>query len=208
MNAEMVRATLDDRKTQTRRVMNYPESYIWNHDNFKDNYVFSKMFLDDRTGNNVAIFKHINENFTEWFKCPYGVVGDRLWVREKWRIYHGTNWAQLYYSDESELPVLLPYDSCESLSSLHGKWRPSIHMPRWASRVTLEITDVRVERVRDITELAAIEEGIPRVDPNTTHAYHHRGQFQVLWDSINEKRGFGWESNPWVWVISFKRIAP
>ena len=81
------------------------------------------------------------------------------------------------------------------------RWRPSIHMPRWASRLFLEVTDVRVERVQEVSEEGAIAEGMQMVGPA---ALSDRTSFAHLWDTINAKRGYSWESNPWVWVIEFR----
>lgn len=87
------------------------------------------------------------------------------------------------------------------------RWRPPTSMPRWASRLTLEITDIRVERVQDISDADAFAEGIQRaVDEGQRDDGSARGAFRTLWDSINAKRGFGWDSNPWVWAISFGRL--
>jgi hypothetical protein len=81
------------------------------------------------------------------------------------------------------------------------RWRPSIHMPRWASRITLTITDVRVERVQDISEADAKAEGVLMDDPD---AIFYSGMFAHLWNTIYHKRGLGWDANPWVWVIHFR----
>lgn len=95
-------------------------------------------------------------------------------------------------------------------SFLDWTWNPSIFMPRWASRITLEITDVRVERVQEITEEDARAEGFPGERWATGHGDYSEiapsEQFRELWDKLNASRGFGWDANPWVWVIEFKRI--
>ena len=83
------------------------------------------------------------------------------------------------------------------------RWKPSIHMPKWAARIWLEVTGVRVERVQDISEEDAIAEGIPR--GAVQYCGHAIRLFRDLWDSINAKRGYPWEVNPWVWVVEFKR---
>lgn len=88
-------------------------------------------------------------------------------------------------------------------------WSSPVHMPRWTSRITLEITDVRVQRVQEISEEDAIAEGIQlnTLGPPATRGYYGpRNHFKHLWDSINAKRGYSWESNPWVWAVTFKRI--
>ena len=137
------------------------------------------------------------------FGCPYGGVGDRLWVRESFSIYNQPGNPQVFYKADSE-----PGDPL--------KYKPSIHMPRWASRITLEVTDVRVERLQDICEEDARAEGI--TDGGCLVCGEHepcgctnptpdaRDSFINLWDSINAQRGYSWSSDPWVWVVAFKKI--
>ncbi|OVE45700.1 hypothetical protein CBW21_22155 [Chromobacterium violaceum] len=169
-------------------------------------------------------------------RCPYGHLGDRLWVREKWRIGAwdaDRGMFALDYCDGPRKEWLLPMataveeanevferlwiecsDELDAKGATHDadgqyswrpgesplRWRPSIHMPRWASRILLEITDVRVERLQDISEEDAVAEGGPVDHPNGTA----RGWFEQLWEKLN---GAGsWDANPWVWVIEFKRI--
>ena len=149
----------------------------------------------------VAMYTpHLREPFCG-IKCPHGQPGDQLWVRETWmafeedRIHYRADYAFDPKGDE-EAGIT---------------WRPSIFMPRWASRIQLEITDVRVQRVNDISELDAIDEGAGATP--TAHLewdgepYEYRKRFHELWDTINAKRGFGWDKNPWVWAITFKRIS-
>ncbi len=162
-------------------------------------------------------------------RCPYGVPGDRLWVREAWRLAEmdGTDDGEVcdgkiaYRADGALMGMQLDYSWAldhVDVSHPEPKWRPSIHMPRWASRLTLEVTDVRVERVQDITPKDALAEGIniDNLDCVDDLCFGGRGcpncesqapeMFEELWDSINAKRGFGWDVNPWVWCISFRRI--
>ena len=94
-------------------------------------------------------------------------------------------------------------------------WKPSIHMPRWASRLTLEVKEVRVERLQEISQEDAQREGLrgPLIDPELDSIVNQIGvapkeSFSDLWDSINAKRGHGWETNPWVWVVEFERVTP
>ncbi len=131
-------------------------------------------------------------------KCPYGQVGDRLWVRETWKKLHPIMDSKVLYKADMMVPDL-------------GKpWQPSIFMPRWASRITLEITGVRVERLQEISVDDAFSEGIESLMPyqrgdgpwNDLTAFAY---FISLWDSINAKRGYSWSDNPWVWVIEFKQ---
>lgn len=190
-NTEMVKAILDGRKTQTRRV------------------VKAKPMEGDFISYKGEALEALIRTHS-----PYGVVGDRLWVRE--------TFAFEVFSDE--FPPSILSECCRLWykaggekeqtggTRLHlnkGRWRPSIHMPRWASRITLEITDIRVERVQDISEEDAKAEGADKLhidDLGQTWKSHKRG-FETLWDSINDKRGYGWNKNPWVWVVEFKRIA-
>lgn len=177
---EMVRAILEDRKTQTRRVIKSqpPANY------------HSPGFLINATW---AFHKPSQGHIPHIVKCPYGQTGDRLWVRE--------TWAQ---KDRGQILTKADYNELVKVVGLPEvpiKWRPSIHMPRWASHITLEITEVRVEGVQQIGANDACAEGIGDFGRSTPQK-----QFALLWDSLNAKRGYGWKTNPWVWVISFKRI--
>lgn len=124
------------------------------------------------------------------FKCPYGQVGDQLWVREIWDDETG---MVLYKADCSEV---------EAKEYAFG-WKPSIYMFRNDSRITLEITEIRAERVQDITPEDAVAEGC---EPYFEGKYFYppKGLFKEQWDSLNATRGYGWDINPWVFVISFK----
>jgi hypothetical protein len=128
-------------------------------------------------------------------RCPYGQPGDLLWVRETHYVAEGMR--VIYRADDPDASV---------------RWTPSIYTPRWASRLTLHITDASVERVQDISEEEAEAEGAPLwiqdAIPGVTHAKPkgYRPGFAELWDSINAKRGYSWAMNPWVWVIEFVAI--
>jgi len=125
-------------------------------------------------------------------KCPYGGVGDRLWVRET------------FYNDEyMGNRVLYKADGAMANFNYGGPWKPSIHMPRWASRILMKITKVRAERLQEISMQDLIAEGL---EPTPEQFGRPLGKFIDLWDSLNAKRGYGWETNPWVWVISFKLL--
>ena len=141
-------------------------------------------------------------------------VGERMWLREKWRTAKALDdFPPRMTGDKS------PFQYAADMSFiLHGniisrwqpwgKWHPSIHMPRWASRITLEIINIRVEQIQDITPEDAGAEGCGINMPNAPIAsyYGQVGKFHALWDSINAKRGYGWDANPAVKVISFKII--
>jgi hypothetical protein len=187
-NGDMVRAILDGRKTQTRRVIK-PQP----HD------------ISDRTS------EEVNAAWQEGFvsvKCPYGAVGDLLWVRET-HGYDGSGNCR-YHADDNEI---------EGNWMLVKGWCPCTNMPRGASRITLEITGVRVERLQDISEDDAIAEGVEgfgdglwrdysiKPEDNEGHNYFRTAKesYQSLWQSINRKnQGTFWDANPWVWVIEFK----
>ena len=178
----MVRAILDGKKTMTRRVMKLPIS----HNDIES--------VSDITGGWWCGF---NSNDTSYLlTCPYGQPGDRLWVRETWRSTR---------VDKTPAPCIYRADGGKTP---YGKpWIPSIHMPRWASRITLEITGVWVERVQEISEENAKAEGVtPSIVGQDLDHLRYRAGFQSLWDSINAKRGYGWDANPWVWVLTFRRV--
>ena len=138
-------------------------------------------------------------NRSDW-PCPYGQPGDRLWVRETW----GINPNDYYGCDEKDRKNFVHYRADSSFEP-RWKWRPSIHMPRWASRLTLEITGVRVERLQKMVELDLISEGFQ--DHFDGKTFYPAGYFfKETWNSLNSKRGYGWDTNPWVWIVEFKRI--
>lgn len=196
-SAPMMRAILAGKKTQTRRVVKPQPPGLWMKPEtavITDHHgcwAFSRI-----APNGMAVAWPRGANS---IRCPYGVPGDRLWVRETW--FPETPNRAIYRADgEFEDGYAGP------------GWRPSIHMPRWASRIILEVTDVRVERVQAITEEDAKAEGVPPERAARIGADHgtlqHTLAFAVLWDSINAPRGFGWATNPWVWCLTFKRVLP
>jgi len=212
MSSPMVRAILEGRKTQTRRVIRHPEK-------------LEGLMLPGEEG--------------EW--CPYGGPGDRLWVRETWQHEDGNcddpkcgNRDHIYYRATDPAP--------ETFAS----WRPSICMPRWASRIELEVTEVRVQRVQEISEKDAWQEGIGvysqgskslaaigagmiyanptmyrrgflegllalgiwrKLPEGSVFPKSHRGAYAALWDSINAKRGRSWAANQFCWAITFRRVT-
>lgn len=196
----MVRAILAGHKTQTRRIVKDTGLYAIEER-------FHGKETADREKRNLAT------------QCKHGQPGERLWVKETHQahpIYGSPVYAADYQTDNNPVKI-------------EGwPWRPSIFMPRRWSRITLEITDVRVERLQDISEADALAEGVNPEDttvgtgeidgkivPWFPGAYHphfiklitHRSAYACLWDSLNAKRGFGWETNPWVWAITFKIIV-
>lgn len=196
-NTEMVRAVLDGRKTQTRRVIK-PQP-----DMHKRRHRWAYVMHHNRLQWGRAPWPKTDPmNFIveQERKCPYGGIGDRLWVRETWCPPCDGGSGQIYYKEHQEK---LPEPFC----LYPGKWKPSIFMPRWASRINLEITDVRVEQVQEISETDAMAEGTKAYKGTIDIDKMYRRSFQDLWDSINKDRGFGWDTNPWVWVVGFKRIT-
>lgn len=208
----MVRAILDGSKTQTRRVMKVQppgEGYITSR-------LADSTFAGDRK--NIGRLHWIKMHDSElrivdsgdsYFTCPYGKVGDRLWVRETSIIspknfsYKDDSCVTDYDGDHRFIQYLATHSRREAANDYKLKATPSIHMPRWASRITLEIVNIRVERLQDISVMDAIDEGC-------TSAFEKgemrgaRCEFNDLWESIN---GAGsWELNPWVWVIEFRRV--
>jgi hypothetical protein len=192
-SAPMVRAILDGRKTQTRRVVK-PQPYAngwWHHKDIAapiDNPDFLSL-------------------------SPYGFIGDRLWVRETWCHFPadapdgmGEN---TYYRADPANSV-----GCEPILARNGvKWRPSIFMPRWASRLLLEVTAIRVERLQELDDADAQAEGCPGHYSKDEEGIKDElmspvEEYAELWDSLNSKRpGCSWADNPWVWVLTFKRVA-
>lgn len=187
----MVRAILEGRKTQTRRVIKTQPT----------------TFPDQGSG----LWHHVRG--AKWesglpYICPYGKPGTYLWVRETFNVGWLDGGKVLYRADGGSAK--------KAGYPAEPVYKPSIHMPRWASRITLEIVSIKVERVQDISEAGAISEGIYRGE-NGFYANYPEGEtvpgwrdprksFQSLWDSINLDRGYGWENNPFVWAIEFKRL--
>lgn len=198
---EMVRAILEGRKTQTRRVVKpQPE---WNG----ARWVWP---IPKRAQRPSCATKAVSAS-REWHAylppncCPYGSPGDRLWVRECW-CPRGDGQLAV---EKIQRPFYRATDGeGDTKKPASWRWRPSIHMPRWACRLLLEVTDVRVERVQEIGEEDCYAEGRSldlEMDPVSRPAAKW---FRDLWDSINAKRGHSWESDPWVWVVSFRRVEP
>lgn len=216
----MVRAILEGRKTQTRRIVKEPTQY--NQAIKALDGSCSHKFVK-RFGNGVGMAH------SGWVKCPLGKPGDRLWVKETWQYYGWTEDGEpfiRYAADgKSKLKHVNNDDWAERIWDIfydlsapenynidnHARdrrWRPSIYMPRWASRITLRITGIRVERLQDISDDNARAEGIAVPAPPPGGGYTLPiPQFRNLWDSIYGKRpGSSWNDNPWVWVVGFERI--
>ena len=184
-NSKMVCALLDGRKTQTRRPIKFP--------------LFDKNLGCELAGNELAGELAAGN----YLNSAFGKPGHRIWVRETW------TQESIDAEDGSYSP---DYRATANGQPLDGRWTPAIHMPRWASRITLEITDVRVERLNSISESDAIVEGLERYNDDGIIYYgpFERGDcrpevaYRDLWLSIYGAES--WQANPWVWVIEFKRV--
>lgn len=193
-SAPMVRAIIEGRKTQTRR-----------------------------------IYKSLGIGSGMTPSCPYGVAGGRLWVRETFTKTTSTTskGCVLYRADRKAREILCEDsgngDSCaigREVKALYANdddihyWQTSIHMPRWASRITLEIVSVRLERVQEISEEDAKAEGIQAKDCWNPISGRNGTKvlkdpilaYSQLWDCLNKQRGYGWSVNPWCWCITFKKL--
>lgn len=218
----MVRAILSGQKTQTRRVVKHRWPHLW-----QEPWYATGCVLDDLPGQTGAFmeFRHRSQDEAGFsgspastlVPCPYGQPGDRLWVRECFADEAGGTrkfaGEHIYYRADGD-----------GVDLQGGRWKPSIHMPRWACRIVLEIVSVRVERLQDISESDALAEGI------LADSFEHNGQryfrdyrltdaeastqpaltcpresFRSLWESINDPES--WQANPWVWVVEFKKVA-
>lgn len=211
MKGPLVCATLEDRKTQTRRLNGLD---VINRNDGRDSANMWK-YKGALEGGPYHLFEYADGISTQTVKCPYGKPGDRLWVREAFKYFqpHGEDGIKrgVEFRADGTLKYVPPLADDEGclIQSL-GKWKPSIHLPRWASRINLEIISIRVERLQDISMHDAFDEGACWTD------HHHQGNFEAgsycvgsfktLWDSINAKRGYGWDKNPYVWVVEFKRM--
>lgn len=231
-SGEMVKAILEGRKTMTRRMMKVQPP------NEGADYQVCRILAGDRR--NVGKYRWVNKNClaarvnAPYFSLPWENV-DRLWVKETWAVEESLDakpprgfsaWPVWFKANNAYCCNAngFPNHGFHSPNATKGKWRPSIFMPRWASRITLEITDISVERLQDITEEDAIAEGIHLCagidEEGYTHGYHWgpvsdaellfnsaADAYRKLWDSINgQKPGKTWNDNPWVWGIEFKEV--
>lgn len=208
----MVRALLSGAKTQTRRIVKPPRDtgeFVLVETTSGGWWPYKS---DDGESNNV-------DGMEIPLKCPYGKPGDRLWMRESFGTRYDLQ-GPLYKADMDncgQCPVMI--DGERVWVTPKEPWKPSIHMPRMFSRITLEITSVRVERLQGISEEDALAEGVKPGDESrhqfkTAHGKHRRFMvgtamtakvaYQSLWNSINGPGS--WDANPWVWVIEFKQI--
>lgn len=194
----MVQAILDGRKTQTRRVIK-PQPV--KDDTFEGPYWYEPTVVnkDGELGPGKPVFG-ISSTDGEWgIKSPYQ-PGDVLWVRETWCKNENPNSPNYggyeYYADHEGA-------HCQSLI----KWRSPRFMPKEAARIFLLVKEVRAERLQEITDEDAIAEGMSQILVDGVVFMSAKGDFHVFWDALNIKRGYGWDTNPWVWVIEFERIT-
>lgn len=219
----MVRAILDGRKTVTRRIMSPQPTgtagKVWpDEDRWQWPSALARTMVDINEARSLS---------------PYGCRGDRLWVRETWR-YHGWTedgapWIKYAADDSTRLVERIPDEWSDRLADIWAdlsddanmaidgraadrKWRPSIFLPRWASRITLEVVGVRVERLQEIDEADALAEGVevkhkPGDATENGYTISARHGFMTLWDGINGDRA-PWASNPWVWRVEFRVVQP
>lgn len=196
----MVRAILQGTKTQTRRIIK-PQPPSKAHPFF---IVCSSDKKDEGKWRFTRNIDHLSGTVLGPIACPYGKPGDLLWVREAHALSANPGLKPWYRLDHPE--------ACGSGPRVDIKWRPSIHMPRWASRITLEITRVRVQKLKAISDADAREEGITDYcgkwwDGSPVVCGNWSGPtmaYQGLWQSIHGPGS--WEANPWAWVVEFRRI--
>ncbi|WP_454862503.1 hypothetical protein [Paraburkholderia fungorum] len=241
----MVRALLDGSKTQTRRILKVQPDMSTLKPEFRDPNLWGfrkrfMMYADDWSGHEHAMYRKTERGDPDLpvyqHRSPFGEPGDRLWVRETWHAHWGpttprarivteaavrqSDGAIAHASASEPLSVHYAADS-EGTAPFGRKWKPSIHMPRWASRITLEVTGVRVERLQDISEADAAAEGVESLRNEGEYWKDYvrsttrcdeltcltgRESFRTLWDSLAAP-GADWDANPWVWVVDFKRTA-
>ncbi len=209
---EMVKAILEGRKTQTRRIVVPSQTAPRVAPLTMEPWIITGKYGPEwQTYDDGRLLwtgyhpDYPSDEHAKWFACDYGEPGDRLWVREThacpgdgqvvYRADHGDDWAA-YGLD----PDFVALNREAGIDPVMWRWRPSIHMPRWASRIELEVVDVRVEQVQDISEVDVKAEGV------STDGNDWQDHFKNLWDGINLKRGYGWDVNPYVWVIEFKCV--
>lgn len=212
-SGEMVKAILDGKKTMTRRaVKTQPRdecteiatSACFGHVEYRST-------SEDRQ----------TQSILAKIKCPYGKIGDRLWVRETHHVVGGTADYEIEEIKQGlqDIKNFASYKADGYGNPCDGGWASPMFMPRWASRILLEITDIRVERLNDISEADCEKEGfrfypLSRIcfkpcstkHPSGHGSNNYKSIFGEYWDTLNAKKGYPWSSNPWVWVVEFKVV--
>ena len=233
-SAPMVRAILEGKKTQTRRIAKVPPAkpivLPLRHPPKHDAPYFDSYCSEKKTPENT---RGMSDRWCWWtaddrpdplteIRCPYGIPGDRLWVRETWGLRNcesdPTDWerASVVGCSEDEIREQYHLDYRADWGPMQEGcfWRPAIHMPRWASRISLDVTDVRVERLHDISEEDAKAEGVEawmdslkggeHYEPDARLGAYPVTAFSRLWKVVNGRES--WDANPWVWVVEFTRV--
>jgi len=189
-STEMVKAILNGKKTQTRRII---RPHIKNR---KIKNISWGKFPGSKGENWIVNYENDITNYFGYTKCPYGEIGDILWVRETWAQLKKETGIRFAYKASDKYPFGEKY-------IVKFKWRPSIHMPRVAARLFLKVKSIKVERLQDISEEDVLAEGIEK----SIFPYQPmKPLFKKLWNSIKAKSGFEWDVNPWVWVVEFDRM--
>ena len=199
-SAPMVRAILEGRKTVTRRALNAQ--------------ALKNIDYGVQLGecHELPTEGPLHPNSVDYYNdfCPFGQPGDRLWVRETFGLqvrHYGGAGEHIVYRATSPDAIY-----CKSVEGQEYpiKWKPSIHMPRHSSRILLEITDVRVERLQDISRADIRAEGLqcPPELPSDDVSPNYRDWYPAAWKELWNSTGGDWDANPWVWVVEFKRVTP
>jgi len=213
-SAPMVRAILEGRKIVTRREIKPRmrsadiqfELHQQTDGSWRPMHTFDESCMDNQGTEHPIV-------------CPYGKPGDRLWVRETWYCNHFEVQQGPYLQpadmtdlDQAREDGELAYaaDGLTPYEQDQPTWKPSIHMPRWACRILLEITDVRVERLQDISRADIRAEGLqcPPELASDDVSPNYRDWYPLAWRDLWESTGGNWDANPWVWVVEFKRVTP
>lgn len=203
LKAHEVKAIIEGKKTQLRRVLNYDHPVVIGFEpNGQHGYWKGK-------AKSEAVIQQYISTFPFEIVCPFGIAGEHLWVREAWSTY------VCHACFDGVMPSFLENRSIHYWADGEcqtGRKRPSCHMPRWASRLLLEITNIRVERLNDISQADTVAEGgakshptIDKVSRQYGYADWSRSHFAQTWDWHNTVK---WIENPWVWVIEFKTVEP
>lgn len=197
-STEMVKAILDGRKTQTRRVIKPQFSTFWENAQLDPQTLKTRSAQKWRAKYGVYIEVDMATGYWKWIWCPYGKCGDILWVRETFR---HDDYQKGEYIYKADIPQLALDEAGDTV-----RWKPSIHMPKKACRLKLKIKNIGVERIQDISFEDVLAEGV-KEQTCPKPQFYTKMWFAHLWDKINKKRGFGWDKNPFVWKIEFEKLS-